>query len=95
MPGRRALPAPLASLASRASRVQASATPPRTLIGLVIFGNFGWAVACIALLVSGVFAVTALGIAWVLAQALCVVVLAELQWTGLRRTRSSAGMALA
>jgi hypothetical protein len=44
---------------------------------------------------SGLFAVTALGMAWVLAQALCVVVLAELQWTGLRRTRSVANMAVA
>ena len=70
-------------------------TPPRTLIGLVVVGNFGWAVACVALLMSGMFAVTALGMAWVLAQALCVVVLAELQWTGLRRTRGSANMALA
>jgi hypothetical protein len=70
-------------------------TPPRALIGLVVAGNFGWAVACIALLVSGVFAVTALGMAWVIAQAICVVVLAELQWTGLRRTRGSVNMALA
>jgi hypothetical protein len=49
----------------------------------------------VALLMSGLFTVTALGMAWVLAQALCVVVLAELQWTGLRRTRGSANMALA
>ncbi|MGJ7562840.1 hypothetical protein ACSFBM_03165 [Variovorax sp. GB1R11] len=70
-------------------------TPPRTLIGLVVFGNIGWAAACIALLVSGMFAVTAVGVAWVLAQAVCVIVLAELQWTGLRRARSRAGMALA
>ncbi|AGU48644.1 putative transmembrane protein [Variovorax paradoxus B4] len=70
-------------------------TPPRWLIGLVVAGNFGWAVACVALLMSGVVAVTALGTAWVLAQALCVVVLAELQWTGLRRTRSGGAMAAA
>jgi hypothetical protein len=69
--------------------------PPRTLIGLVVAGNFGWAVACVALLVSGIFAVTALGMAWVIAQALCVVVLAELQWTGLRRSRGTSAMALA
>ena len=85
----------LLAYAALAAFMASRSAPPRTLIGLVIFGNFGWAVACIALLVSGVFAVTALGMAWVLAQALCVVVLAELQWTGLRRTRSSAGMALA
>jgi len=55
----------------------------------------GIAVACVALLASGMFAVSAIGVAWVLAQALCVVVLAELQWTGLRRTRGHAGMAVA
>ncbi|MGJ7583617.1 hypothetical protein ACSFA3_26030 [Variovorax sp. RHLX14] len=39
--------------------------------------------------------VFSIGMAWVLAQAVCVVVLAELQWTGLRRTRGGARMALA
>jgi len=61
----------------------------------VVAGNFGWAVACVALLVSGMFPVTAVGVAWVLAQAVCVIVLAELQWTGLRRSRGGATMALA
>lgn len=60
----------------------------RTLIGLVALGNFGWAVACIALLASGVYAVSALGMAWVLAQAVTVVLLGEAQWMGLRATRS-------
>lgn len=85
----------LLAYAAAAAFMASRATPPRTLIGLVIVGNFAWAVACVALLVSGVFAVTALGTAWVLAQALCVVVLAELQWTGLRRSRASAHMAMA
>jgi hypothetical protein len=62
--------------------------PPRRLIGLVVAGNFAWAVGCIALLAVGGAAITPLGWAWVLAQALTVVVLAELQWTGLRRTRA-------
>ena len=61
--------------------------PPRRLIGLVAAGNFAWAVGCIALLAVAGAAITALGWAWVLAQALTVVVLAELQWMGLRRTR--------
>jgi hypothetical protein len=97
------LPAPLLmgtgvfllAYAAAAAFMATRRTPPRTLIGLVVVGNFGWAVACGALLMSGLFAVTALGMAWVLAQALCVVVLAELQWTGLRRARGSANMALA
>jgi len=97
------LPAPLLmgtgafllAYAAAAAWMATRSSPPRTLIGLVVVGNFGWAVACVALLASGMFAVSAIGVAWVLAQALCVVVLAELQWTGLRRTRSHAGMAVA
>lgn len=58
---------------------------PRPVAWLLVFGNLGWAAACIALLASGVVAPTGLGMAWVLAQAACVAVLAELQWTGLRR----------
>ena len=48
-----------------------------------------------ALLASGLFAVTALGIAWVIAQAVTVVLLAEAQWMGLRATRRAARPALA
>lgn len=68
-------------------------TPPRTLIGVIVAGNLAWAAGCVALLASGILPLTALGTAWVLAQALCVAVLAELQWTGLRRTRARAHMA--
>jgi hypothetical protein len=97
------LPAPLLmatgvfllGYAAAAAWMASRQSPPRTLIGLVVAGNFGWAAGCVALLMSGMFAVSAFGMAWVLAQALCVVVLAELQWTGLRRTRAGAGMAIA
>lgn len=58
--------------------------PPRRLIGLVIVGNLAWAAGCVALLLGGGVAPTALGVAWVLAQAVVVLVLAELQWMGLR-----------
>lgn len=97
------LPAPLLmgtgvfllAYAALAAFMASRSTPPRALIGLVVVGNFGWAVACVALLVSGMFPVTAVGVAWVLAQAVCVIVLVELQWTGLRRTRGGSNMALA
>ncbi|MDB5873930.1 MAG: hypothetical protein JWQ07_3372 [Ramlibacter sp.] len=62
---------------------------PRSLVWLFVAGNAGWAVACIALLVSRMLAPTALGMTWILAQAATVAVLAELQWTGLRRTRAA------
>lgn len=65
--------------------------PPRRLIGLVVFGNLAWAAGAVALLASGLVAQTTLGVAWVLAQAVVVVVLAQLQWIGLRATRPARG----
>ncbi|MBD9585281.1 hypothetical protein IB269_28135 [Delftia sp. DLF01] len=64
---------------------------PRRLIGLVVVGNLGWAAGCVALLAFGGLRLSAWGVTWVLAQAVVVVVLAELQWTGLRRTRDVVG----
>lgn len=61
-------------------------TPPRTLIGLVAVGNVGWALACAGLAFSGALPLTLLGKLWLGAQAVAVLVLAELQWTGLRRS---------
>ena len=66
--------------------------PPRSLIGLVVVGNLAWAAGCVALLLGGGIAPTALGVAWVLAQAGVVVGLAALQWRGLR---ASAGWGVA
>lgn len=60
---------------------------PRTLIGGVVLGNFGWAAGCVGLMAAGPFALTALGMAWLGAQAVTVVLLAEAQWMGLRATR--------
>jgi hypothetical protein len=57
----------------------------RPLIGLLIAGNLAWAAACLVLLFSGSARPSALGMAYVAAQALTVVVLAELQYFGLRR----------
>jgi hypothetical protein len=60
---------------------------PRALVWLFMAGNIGWATACVVPLAGGWVAPTALGAAWILAQAATVAVLAQLQWTGLRRTR--------
>ena len=65
---------------------------PRGFVWLFLAGNAGWAAGCIALLMSGAVAPTALGMAWVIAQAVTVGLLAELQWMGLRR-RAIAAMA--
>lgn len=65
--------------------------PPRRLIGFVVAGNLAWAVGGVALLASGLVAQTALGVAWVLAQVVVVIALAQLQWMGLRATRPARG----
>lgn len=62
---------------------------PRPIVWLLVVGNLGWAVGCVALMVSGMLPLTAVGKGYVLVQALTVAVLAELQWMGL--TRSAAG----
>ena len=58
---------------------------PRAPVLVFAAGNLGWAAGCIALLAGSWVQPNALGVAWVLAQVAVVVVLAELQWTGLRR----------
>jgi hypothetical protein len=57
---------------------------PRALVWAFVAGNFAWAAGCAAMLVAPAFAPTQLGQAWMIAQAVVVVVLAELQWAGLR-----------
>lgn len=59
---------------------------PRPLVWVLMAGNLGWAIACVLLLVSGRLAPSMLGTAYVVAQALTVAVLAELQFFGLRRS---------
>jgi hypothetical protein len=65
-------------------RSQRLATP---LIVLIIAGNIGWAMACIALLAADLVSPTTLGIAFVMAQAIAVLAFAGLQWAGLRRSQ--------
>ena len=55
---------------------------------LVNAGNAAWTLASVALLLSGMVAPNGLGVAAVLAQALVVGLLAELQYMGLRRSRA-------
>ncbi|RYY93783.1 MAG: hypothetical protein EOO24_26095 [Comamonadaceae bacterium] len=65
--------------------------PPRILIGLIALGNLGWGIGCIGLMAAGPWPLGGWGMAWLAAQAITVLVLAELQWTGLRRTRRTSG----
>jgi hypothetical protein len=56
---------------------------PREWVGAIIVSNLAWAAASLLLLVSGWVAPTTLGYAFVIAQALAVIVLAELEYLGL------------
>ena len=59
--------------------------PPRPLVWMVILGNAGWTVESFLLLGQAQGAITALGTAFVTAQALAVLGLAALEYVGLRR----------
>jgi hypothetical protein len=59
---------------------------PRPAAWAVVIGNGAWVVASVVATVAGWNALTALGVAVVLAQAVAVAVFADLQWLGLRRT---------
>ena len=59
---------------------------PKALVAIVIAGNAAWTLASIALLFSGAVTPNLLGEAFVAAQAIAVGALAELQYTGLRRS---------
>jgi hypothetical protein len=62
---------------------------PAMLVGLVIAGNLGWAVASFA--AAGAFpAITVLGQAVVAGQGLAVLVLAIAEWAGLRSSLQEA-----
>src|SRR5262245_50214286 len=69
------------------------ATRPRiepAAVLIIIACNALWALASFLLLLSGKLAPTGLGIAFVVAQALVVALLGELQWLGLRRPAAEA-----
>ena len=57
------------------------------LVGLVVVGNAGWALAGIGLLLAGVLTPNALGLAFVAVQCLAVLAFAALQFKGLAVSR--------
>ena len=72
--------------------VAISAQISRAAVWVIIAANATWTIGSFGLLVSGVVAPTALGYAFVIAQALVVAILAMLQYAGLRtRTAVQAG----
>lgn len=89
------LPAPLLlatgwfllAYAAVAAFVATRAPIPRGFVWLFVAGNFAWAAGCAAMLIARPVVPSLLGHVWIAAQAVTVVVLAELQWMGLRRPR--------
>jgi hypothetical protein len=63
------------------------AEPPRAALATIVLCNFAWVIGCVALAFGGAPAATGMGVAYLLFQAVVVLVLAELQWMGLRRQR--------
>jgi hypothetical protein len=90
------LPAPLLSwsggfmFAYAASLVWLArgAVRPRALIAIIVFGNFAWADACVALWAFDLVSPTSLGAAWLLVQAAVVTALAVWQGIGWRSSRA-------
>jgi hypothetical protein len=66
------------------------ATLSRAFVWAIVAGNAVWAIDSILLLVTGYVSPTALGYAFVIAQALVVGVFAELQYVGMKRSAQSA-----
>jgi hypothetical protein len=65
-------------------------TLPAAIVWAVIAYNGLWSIDSVVLLASGWIAPSALGYAFVLGQALVVMVIAECEYLGLRRSRSTA-----
>lgn len=53
----------------------------KAMVGLVVVGNVAWAVGCLAL--AGIAAPSGLGVAYLMAQAVFVLVIARFEWVGL------------
>jgi len=62
---------------------------PRGLVWAVVIGNVIWATDSLLLLVSGWVEPTRAGYAFVIAQGLAVLMYAEFQFVGLKRSRSA------
>jgi hypothetical protein len=63
----------------------------RPFVGVVIVGNMLWTVASVAVVAGGWWALTGLGAAVVLTQAVAVALFAGLQYLGVRRAGTEAG----
>ena len=63
---------------------------PRGAALLIVIANAAWVFGSLIVLLAGTWALTLLGVAFIIAQAIAVAALAALQWVGLGRTRAFA-----
>ena len=75
----------LLGYAALAIAIARSEPMPRGWLWVLIVGNFAWAVASLALLLSSMLAPTLLGQVYLVVHVVSVALLAELQWFGVRR----------
>jgi hypothetical protein len=73
--------------ASLAAWLATRASSPGGGVRLLAAGNFAWVAASLWLAFGAGLPLTALGLGWVLMQAVVVLVLAELEWAGSRQAR--------
>lgn len=66
----------------------------RWLVWMVVLGNAAWVLASVLVLATKIEQPTSLGMGYVIAQALVVAVLAELEHTGLRKSSAAIPVAL-
>ncbi|WP_298212519.1 hypothetical protein [Acidovorax sp.] len=78
----------LLGYATLATAIARSEPMPRGWLWVLIVGNFAWALACLGLLLGSALTPTLLGQAYLVVHGVSVVVLAELQWMGVRRLRT-------
>ena len=65
---------------ARSSRILSS------IVVVVVLGNIGWALGCVALMAGNTLAPNAFGMIFLAVQAISVVAFAALEWVGLRRS---------
>lgn len=73
--------------ASLAAWLASRTDTPAGGVKLLAAGNFAWVAASLWLAFGAGLSLTTLGLVWVLAQAVMVLVMAELEWAGARRAR--------
>jgi hypothetical protein len=59
---------------------------PAAGVWAIVLGNVGWAIGCLELAFTDVLARSSLGVEFLVVQAVAVLVFADLQWFGLRRS---------